>query len=68
MLYRLPCSAVLIADLLAQRLALADLPRDEGSRLGLINAQQELGRRHGCEHRRVLVAIDPAQLSDALEP
>src|SRR5271156_5092892 len=56
------------SNLLAQRLAVADLPRDEGSGFGLINAQQELGRRHGREHRGLLVAIDPAQLSDALEP
>ena len=35
--------------------------------LGLIHTQQELGRRHRGEHCCLLVAVDSAELSDALE-
>src|SRR5579863_1548496 len=55
------------SDLVAERLTVANLPRDERRRLGLVHAQQKLGRGHRGEHRSLLVAVDSAQLGDALK-
>src|SRR5713101_2813583 len=54
------------SDLVAQRFALADLTRDERRGFGFVHPQKEFGGRHRGEHHRLLVAIDSAQLCDAL--
>src|SRR5579863_615360 len=55
------------SDFVPERLAVANLPRDERRRLGLVYAQQELGRRHRGKDRGLLLTIDPAQLGNALK-
>src|SRR6266851_8880414 len=56
------------SDLVAQRFALTDLARDERRGVGFVHPQKEFGGRHRGEHRSLFVAIDSAQLCDALVP